>query len=400
MALGRKNSKKQSPRVQKPDALGTIVLSSRVRLARNVAGRRFPDWASPEELEQVAKELTTGCLLASEETKQSIEAVDVREGLDTGFSYFLCEDGFISNVLMDRAAAKKPTWAVVPNDYFPEKFIEENCSKFSVMINEEDHLRIQSIHRGYELETAWQEVDRFDTLLNQHVKYAFSAKEGYLTACPSNVGTGMRASVEVVLPGIMLLDEFEEVQRAVTRLGFNFRGMSGEGSALTSGIVQISTGGTLGRTEQQAIASLKHLVDEVIKQEKLARTFICKKKPKYLLDYLGRALGILKGARMLETDEALACLSALRLGVELGMLKGRKVNDIEGASAYVGRHRMHEYLRTYFGHEFDLDAPMVDQGGEIDPEDLVEEERERDAVLRAGLFRVFSDKIAFAKGCE
>lgn len=293
---------------------GRIVVSSRVRLARNMRGAKFPDWSSDEELVGMGRFLGDAAVKAGRTVGRDMSFCEVVADDKTGFSNLLLEHGLISPSLLDRGMGS----GVV----FDDKAGLEADELFSVMVNEEDHFRIQCIRRGYDLDSALKAVDEYDTALNKLVPYAFSRKLGYLTACPSNIGTGMRASVEVALPGLLLLDEFDAVSRAVTRLKFNVRGLAGEGSAVSSGTVQISNGGTLGLSERQAVQALCKVVDEVVAQETNARKYIAAKRPKYFLDYFARALSILQNAYLISGDEAISCLMAVRLGIELGYVRG------------------------------------------------------------------------------
>ena len=337
---------RQSPKIRKLK-VGSVILSSRVRLARNVRNRTFPDWSKPEERKALSEELSARCIEAGRLVSRDLESWNflggetdrvssaVRDSLET--SRLLSDCGECSAFVYDSA-----------NNRVDERF--------SVMINEEDHLRIQSIVDGYALDRAFASVDAFDSALGSFVEYAFSSRLGFLTACPSNVGTGLRASVEVYLPALLLLNEFDAVERAVTSLKFNFRGLSGEGSPLNSGRVQISTGGTLGLSESQAIASLKRVVDEVVRLEENARHHILTYRPFYLYDYVSRAIAILSGSYLICYDEAVSCMQAIRLGLELGVVKGISLRAFSVAmrSINIGSIKQMMTERGLSGKDFSL----------------------------------------------
>lgn len=294
--------------------VGSVILSSRVRLARNVKNRAFPYWAKSEENDALSRELSAKCIEAGRIVSRDLSSMwfgDNQERSEISSRFFEdCDECY---------------------DFVCDLGNKSGDERFSIRINEEDHLRIQSIVDGYALERAWASVDAFDSALGSLVQYAFSSRLGFLTACPSNVGTGLRASVGVNLPALLLLNEFDAVERAVTRLKFNFRGLSGEGSSLNSGIVQISTGGTLGISEAQAIASLKRIVDEVVRLEENARRYILTYRPFYLYDYVSRATAWLSGAYLINYVEAVFCMQAIRLGVELGLVRGISLKALSRA---------------------------------------------------------------------
>ena len=319
---------------------GTIVISSRVRLARNMKGVRFPDWCGDEDLVPLARFLGAACISAGRDLGRDLDFYEL-DGAGDDFGGYLAESGLISQTLLDR-----PSGAGVVLDSSEEAY---SLGRFSAMVNEEDHLRLHCIRPGYDLDGAWKTLDAFDTALSRHVPYAFSPRLGYLTSCPSNVGTGLRASVEVTLPALLLLDEFDAVSRAVSRLRFNVRGENGEGSAISSATIQISTGGTLGLSEAQAIAGLRHVVDEVVRQEALARNYVFAHREDYFLDYFSRALAILQSAYLIATDEARSCLLAVRLGIETGYVGGTKVDAIDKLLPRIGHVTIKRMLREIRG---------------------------------------------------
>lgn len=335
---------------------GRVAVSSRVRLARNVAGVPFPDSLSDDDAVKLARKLGKFCQKAGRTIGVNLGYAELDERGSSDEIYILSDRGLVSNTFFERLPGAGVAFR--PDDTYSQ-------GGFSVMLNEEDHIRIQSIVPGYDLERAWREADDFDTAINRFVPYAFSKKLGYLTACPTNVGTAMRASVEVFLPGMLLAEDFDATLRALSALRVNARGEEGEGSAFFSPTVQISTGGTLGLTEAQAIASLKRVVDEVVEQEARARRYIFTRERRLAVDYFARALSILKTSYMLGAQEAKACLHAVRLAVELRYVKRISLDTVDEALARIGD--------SFFEREpapggsdgepppYDDDAPMEDR---------------------------------------
>jgi len=188
------------------------------------------------------------------------------------------------------------------------------------MVNEEDHLRMQVIRPGLDLGAAWSVMDTLDDAIGKEVPYAFSSRLGYLTACPSNVGTGLRASAMLHTPGLVLMDEMTPVIKGITKIGLAVRGLWGEGTEAVGHMFQISNQVTLGDKEADIIHSLEQIVLEVVEHEQNARARLMAQRDAVLLDYVGRAKGILENARVLSSKEALEWLSALRLGLDMGIL--------------------------------------------------------------------------------
>jgi len=194
------------------------------------------------------------------------------------------------------------------------------ASGLSIMINEEDHLRIQMVRGGLELDSLWKGVDALDSAMEGRLDYAFSKEIGYLTACPTNLGTGMRASVMLHLPGLVLDGHMEQAIRMMNQVGMTVRGHLGEGSDATGSIFQVSNQQTLGEDEATILRRLRNVVDAVIEQEINARFKLLEEKGDKLLDKIGRARGILQNGHLLSSEEAMDLLSLVRLAVDTGML--------------------------------------------------------------------------------
>lgn len=287
-----------------------IVISSRVRLARNLAKLPFPGWAKKSERVRILEEIKP--------------EVDMLPAIKDGFSEQLNElTATEKQVLVERHlisrehAAKGMGSAVVIN---PQQTI-------SIMINEEDHLRMQAITCELELEKTFQLIDEIDTALEAQLDFAFDEELGYLTACPTNVGTGMRASAMVHLPGLVLGEQINQVVNSVNKIGLAVRGLYGEGTEAMGNLFQVSNQTTLGEKEDQIIGRLQKVIETLIQRETQARENLLATKRTTLMDQIGRAYGILTHAYSISSKEALNLISILRLGIDLGFFpeEGRAI---------------------------------------------------------------------------
>lgn len=294
-----------------------IVVSSRIRLARNIEGLAFPGWAGDEECVKIqarvweklgALECLAPCLVVE---MASLNAVD-RD--------FLRERHLISNDLAQKSAG---SGVVCRAD-----------ERLSVMVNEEDHLRLQSLRPGLRFQELWEDINDLDSRLEQHIRFAFSPSLGYLTACPTNVGTGLRASAMLHVPGLRLINEIDPIIKGLTKIGLAVRGLQGEGTEAAGNMFQISNQMTLGESESVIIDRLASIVAEVAQHEANARIRLQEQRGAYLEDYVGRAYGVLSHARFLNSRETLDMLSALRFGCELGMIKGLEVREVNRLVLY------------------------------------------------------------------
>jgi protein arginine kinase len=289
-----------------------IVLMTRIRLARNLAGRSFPGWAR----EPQRAEVLVACreaLLATTSLKRGAHA-SVSE-LTELEKQMLVERHLISRELGGSAAG---SGVVINKD-----------QTVSVMINEEDHLRIQVLRAGFQLKKAWTFINTLDSELEARLDYAFSPRLGYLTACPTNLGTGMRASAMMHLPALVIAGQMEKIVRAVNQLGMVVRGLFGEGSDASGSIFQISNQTTLGESEEAIIKRLGSVLESIIEHELNARAKLMETDSIKLFDKIGRAFGILQNSHQLTSTEAMNLLSLLRLGIDLGVFPegGRAVID-------------------------------------------------------------------------
>ncbi len=198
----------------------------------------------------------------------------------------------------------------------------------SIMVNEEDHLRLQVLRSGLNLEEAWEAIDRLDTSLEQHLNYAFHPRFGYLTCCPTNVGTGLRISVMVHLPAAVFSKQMEKVIQSLTRLNYTVRGRDGEGTTPVGDLFQISNQITLGKSEKDIISELKKVIPEVLKFERTWRHKLVEDQPRRLEDRVWRAYALLKHARTITSEETIELLSAVRLGVNVGVIPNVPISTV------------------------------------------------------------------------
>ena len=279
-----------------------IVLSTRIRLARNLGDHPFPSRAKAERRAEIAAR----CRAALEALpKMKRGHTDALHDLNETEKLVLVERHLVSREL----AANKDGLVVISRD--------QTCS---VMINEEDHLRIQVVTGGFHLKRAWRQADQLDTALEESLAYAFDPTLGYLTACPTNVGTGLRASAMLHLPGLVLTQEIDKVVRAVSQDGLAVRGWFGEGSEASGNIFQISNQQTLGPAEEDILKHLGGWLKNIIEQEELARLRLLESDPEKFFDRIARAFGTLRHARLLSSGEAMNLLSLMRLACDLGMM--------------------------------------------------------------------------------
>ncbi len=281
-----------------------VIVSSRVRLARNVADRPFPGWATEESSVQLWQELCKILVgLLDDDAPLALEMAGLSR-VDRGV---LVERHLISR---DLSAAKgHGSGLVLKRD-----------ESIAIMINEEDHLRLQAMSPGLVLRDLWRRIDAIDTAIERQVRYAYSPRLGYLTACPTNVGTGMRASVMLHLPGLVLMNEVNSIIKGVNKIGLAVRGLWGEGTDASGNMFQISNQTTLGEREENIIGRLEQIVLEIAEHEKNARARLLQKRENTLRDHVGRAFGILAHAYLLNSRETLDLLSALRLGIDMGIV--------------------------------------------------------------------------------
>jgi protein arginine kinase len=281
-----------------------IVISTRIRLARNLASFPFCNRASSfqkGEIETMLREQVTKL-----EHEPRLAYINL-PGLSMLDRQLLVERQLISREL---AGSEGPRGvALAPSE------------TVSLMINEEDHLRLQVMRSGFAIDETWQQIDRVDDLLEQRISYAFSDDFGYLTACPTNVGTGMRASVMLHLPALEQTKEIEKVFRALQKINLAVRGLYGEGSRASGHFYQISNQVTLGKSEQTLLNEIHGVIPQIITYERAARGRMLRENRQGLLDKVSRAQGTLYSATMMTSEETMELLSFVRLGINLNLIE-------------------------------------------------------------------------------
>jgi len=282
-----------------------IVMSSRVRLARNLRGAAFPGWAKKSERIKTLEALRPAIQGLPEMAEAFAESMDNLSTLD---KQILVERHLISR---EHAAKSAGSGLVLNRD-------ESLC----VMINEEDHLRMQALRPGLQTKQAWQAVDQIDSALEKNLDYAFSPELGYLTACPTNLGTGIRVSAMLHLPGLVLAEQINQIIQSVNKLGLAVRGLYGEGTEALGNVFQVSNQMTLGETEAAIAERLEKVLLQIIEHEENSRATLLEKKPKMVYNHIGRAYGILANAHSVSSKETMNLLSLVRLGVDLGLFPG------------------------------------------------------------------------------
>ena len=289
-----------------------IVVSSRIRLARNLADFPFIRRCSDED--RVSIERTVRARMDSLTDWDDIRYVDI-EQLSEIDRQFLVERQLISREIADADGSRAV--ALDPGE------------RYSVMINEEDHLRIQVMNSGLDLHSAWKQIDALDNKLEGAILYAFHPKFGYLTACPTNVGTGLRVSVMLHLPALVITGQIEKVFRSMQRINMTVRGLYGEGSQYTGDFYQVSNQVTLGHSEKDLLELVgDEVVPQIISYERKARAFLVDKSEQDLHDEVSRALGILSTAKKISSEETMHYLSKVRMGVNLGLIDNVPVGTI------------------------------------------------------------------------
>jgi len=281
-----------------------IVMSSRIRLARNLSRYPFSHWASKKERQEILQ-ATKQSIASSKKIKSSL-SLDIGK-LDTIDKQFLVERHLMSKEHSIDAENKG--------------LCVSDREVISIMINEEDHLRIQVMKSGFDLRDAWYIIDGIDTELGDSLNYAYSQGFGYLTACPTNTGTGMRASVMLHLPSLVMTKQIGKVLQAITKLSLTARGLYGEGTEASGNFFQISNQVSLGHSEEDIIDNIQRIIKQIIGHEESAREALLSQNREVLEDRIWRAYGTLKNAHIVTSSETIDLLSLIRLGVDLNLIK-------------------------------------------------------------------------------
>jgi len=284
---------------------GDIVLSTRIRLARNFQDKIFPVIADEKELATITDFFKEHYNRKSFLEYKDLELIHISD-LSHIEKRVLIEKHLISPYL---AKARESSVLISKNE------------QVSIMVNEEDHIRIQLYFPGFQLNTALSEAFQFDDWLEENIDYAFDEKKGYLTSCPTNVGTGMRASVMIHLPALVFTKNINRMIPAINQLGFVVRGIYGEGSEALGNIFQISNQITLGKSEEDIVEDLQRIIGKLVEQERDTRNYLMKQSAIRLENRVFRSYGILKHSRIMESNEAANRISNVRLGIDLGLIK-------------------------------------------------------------------------------
>jgi len=291
-----------------------IVMSSRTRLARNLDKFSFSHWA--DKVQQA--EILNAVLSAAKTVPYLKDALFIRlKDISEVDRLFLVERHLMSPEHMKDVEFK----ALIVD---PKEII-------SIMVNEEDHLRIQVMQSGLNLMECWRIIDALDTELSKKLSFAYYMKWGYLTACPTNTGTGLRGSIMLHLPSLVFTGQINKILQATAKLGLNIRGLYGEGTEASGNLFQVSNQVSLGRTEEDIMDNIERIINQIIAREEATRRNILSKSKDALVDRVWRAYGTLKSARIITSNETIALLSAIRLGVDVGVVKNmdrRMVNEL------------------------------------------------------------------------
>ncbi|MBO8172717.1 MAG: protein arginine kinase [Bacillaceae bacterium] len=288
-----------------------IVISSRIRIARNLVEHPFPMLATDSQLEAVIEKVIGASGQEAFQQLGDFELVKM-EDLSDLEKRVLIEKHLISPNL----AEESRKGAVLLS----------NNESVSIMINEEDHIRIQCLFPGFQLKEAWNLANKIDDIFEKQLDYAFDEKRGYLTSCPTNAGTGIRASVMMHLPALVMTQQMNRILSAIGQVGLVVRGIYGEGSEALGNLFQVSNQVTLGQSEQEIIDNLESVARQIVEQERMARKQLMEKSKIVLEDKVCRSYGILQHARVIESKEAAQRLSDLRLGIDLGIINNVSAN--------------------------------------------------------------------------
>lgn len=313
-----------------------VVLSTRVRLARNVSDCIYPSAADPESREKIVNYFSSVYARSEKLKRGKLLSASELEPLDRDF--------LVERHLMS------PTFMPKPDHNSRGLFVSED-EQVSVMVNEEDHFRIQALAPGLSPDIAWQMAVDMDNEIGRFLKYDYDNDFGYLTACPTNVGTGMRASVLIHLPGLVITKDIERVLPKISKMGVVVRGFYGEGTDVLGNLFQVSNQTTLGVSEKEILEQITSVTRSIIEDEAKARERLLAEASNQIIDKIWRTYGILKHARVLTSEEVMNLLSAVRMGIAMGIINFIDiplVNEILLLSQPA-------HLQKFFGREMNSD---------------------------------------------
>ncbi|HOI55657.1 MAG TPA: protein arginine kinase [Phycisphaerae bacterium] len=312
-----------------------IVISTRVRLARNMAGYPFLRRLTDDQRADIRERVS--------QAGSELDLITAPCLIDLGATSHMDRQFLVERHLISRELAAGEG---------PRAVLFSSSETESLMINEEDHLRIQVMRSGLQIDEAWRQAGDLDDRLETKLDFAFSSRLGYLTACPTNVGTGLRASVMMHLPALVITRQIEKVFQAIARMRLAVRGLYGEGTQAAGDFYQVSNQVTLGKTEEEILETLSLTIPRIIQYEEKARETLARESEVFIEDRIWRAVGLLSRARQISSGEATSLLSAVRMGLHMGRLRGLDVQHIN--RLFIGSQPGHLQVR---------------HGGELSPEE-------------------------------
>jgi protein arginine kinase len=325
-------AKRPAPWLSGDGPESSVVLSSRIRVARNIAEFSFPP-AAPADLREKIIDLMQSAFGRIPSLKKG---VFFKSGdIDSLHQMFLTERHLISPQFMVDGTGRG-------------LFIDDK-ERVSIMLNEEDHVRLQVLSSGVSLHECWELASKVDDEIGRILQFDFDEEFGFLTACPTNVGTGLRASILIHLPGLVLTREIDNVISRISKVGLMVRGFYGEGTDVLGNLFQISNQTTLGRTEEEVIDSLSKISTQIIEYERNAQETLMKDAPEQIADKVWRSFGILTHARVLTSNEVMNLLSALRFGLSLGLIDRFDYKMLNGLLIIT----QPAHLQKYMGRDMD-----------------------------------------------
>lgn len=286
-----------------------IVITSRIRLARNLKSYKFPVKMNQEEAEKVIQEVNN----AINRINLNYKLTYMKELSD------IEKSSLIENHLISPALADKNDRAA---------FLLSPDKKVSIMLNEEDHVRIQTLNKGMSLKECWDLSNKIDDVIEESVDYAFDQTLGFTTSCPTNIGTGMRASVMIHLPALSITNQIDKLMYGVSQIGVAVRGVYGEGTKSLGHLYQISNQGTLGASEETLIDKITQIVNQIVVKEERTREHLKKNNYEQIEDEFYRSYGLLTNARKMTTEEAMKLISLIKLGKDMDMINVAQNKDL------------------------------------------------------------------------
>lgn len=309
--------------------MNEIVVTSRIRLARNLSDVPFTTKMNDYDANIVIDRVKN---VIAKNNQYKFEFFEINK------IPLLKRQVLIEKHLISPALASSRIKSAVA--------IDENES-ISIMINEEDHLRIQVLYKAQNIQNAWEDANKIDDFLEENLPYAYDETWGYLTSCPTNVGTGLRASFMLHLPALTMLGYMKSITDTITKLGIAVRGFYGEGSEVIGNLYQISNQITLGQPEEDIIANVVSITNQIIEQEKQARYKLLSENKTFIEDRVYRAFGTLKYARNISSNEALKLISDVRMGIDMGIVKETTIDKLDMLLNLI----QPALMQDYFGKE-------------------------------------------------